>query len=114
MNEKNYSTYLTHYRPAIPFKNGKFYFRGSFSVLSQLKKHHTSGNLKFNYLGIFQRLKLRILKEKNRFHFSLAKFHSKYLRLLWVKYLIRMSERMRFSALTDVSSLDLSHYSVTS
>jgi len=29
--------------------------------LSQVKKYHTSGNLKFNNLGIFQSLKLRIL-----------------------------------------------------
>jgi len=27
-------------------------------------KNHPSGNLKFNYLGIFQSLKLRILKGK--------------------------------------------------
>jgi len=34
------------------------------SVLSQFKKYHPSGNLKFNYLGIFQSLKLRISMEK--------------------------------------------------
>ena len=34
------------------------------SVLSQSKKYHTSGNLKFHYLGIFQSLKFRILMEK--------------------------------------------------
>jgi len=34
------------------------------SVLSQSKKYHPSGNLKFNYLGILQRLKLRILVGK--------------------------------------------------
>jgi len=33
----------------------------SSSVLSQLKKYHPSGNLKFNYLGIFQSLKMRNL-----------------------------------------------------
>jgi len=33
-------------------------------VLSQFKKYHHSGNLKFNYLGIYQSLKLRILMEK--------------------------------------------------
>jgi len=32
--------------------------------LSQFKKYHPSGNLKFNYLGIFQSSKLRILMEK--------------------------------------------------
>jgi len=35
------------------------------SVLSQLKKYHPSGNLKFNYLGISQSLKLRISMEKS-------------------------------------------------
>jgi len=34
------------------------------SVLSQFKKYYLSGNLIFYYLGIFQSLKLRILKEK--------------------------------------------------
>jgi len=32
--------------------------------LSQFKKYHPSGNLKFNNLGIFQSLKLRILVGK--------------------------------------------------
>jgi len=32
--------------------------------LTQSKKYHPSGNLKFNYLGIFQSLKLRISMEK--------------------------------------------------
>jgi len=40
------------------------------AVLSQLKKYHSPGNLKFNYLGIFQGLKLRISIEKNPFNFS--------------------------------------------
>ena len=35
------------------------------SVLSHFKKYHTSGNLKFNNLGIFQSLKLRTLIEKS-------------------------------------------------
>jgi len=35
------------------------------SVLSQSKKYHPSGNLKFNDLCIFQSLKLRILMEKS-------------------------------------------------
>jgi len=34
------------------------------SGLSQFKKYHPSGNLKINYTGIFQSLKLRILMEK--------------------------------------------------
>jgi len=33
--------------------------------LSQFKKYHSSGNLKFNPLGIFQSLKLRILMGKS-------------------------------------------------
>jgi len=36
------------------------------SELSQLKKYHPSGNLKFNNLGISQSLKLLILVEKIR------------------------------------------------
>jgi len=36
----------------------------SSSVLSKFKNHHPSGNLKFNNLGIFQSLKLRIIMEK--------------------------------------------------
>ena len=49
----------------MPFGNRKFYFRGFFSsVLLQFEKYNPSGNLKINYLGIFQSLKLRILMEK--------------------------------------------------
>jgi len=36
----------------------------SSSVLSQFKEYHPFGNLKFNNLGIFQSLKLRISVEK--------------------------------------------------
>jgi len=35
------------------------------SALSQFKKYHPLGNLKFNDSGIFQSSKLRILVEKN-------------------------------------------------
>jgi len=56
---------LTHYRPAMPSGNRNIYFRGSFSsVLSQLKKYHPSGNLKFNNLGLFQSLKFSIFLGK--------------------------------------------------
>jgi len=41
-------------------KNIFFYF----SIVTILKKYHPYRNLKFNYLGIFQSLKLRILMEK--------------------------------------------------
>jgi len=47
------------------------------SVLSQFKKHHPSRNIKFNTLGIFQSLKLRILMEKIFLISVKAKFHSK-------------------------------------
>jgi len=58
--------YLTHYCPAMPFGNRKKYFRVSFqfSIVTIHKKYHPSGNLKFNYLGIFQSLKLRIFVGK--------------------------------------------------
>jgi len=57
---------LTHYRPAMPFGNGEITLEDLFSlVLSQFKKYHSSGNLKFNNIGIFQSLKMRILRGKN-------------------------------------------------
>jgi len=43
------------------------------SVLPQFKKYHPSGNLRFNYSGIFQSLKLRISIEKI---FSISKVNS--------------------------------------
>jgi len=49
----------------MPFSTEKNILKDFFSsVLSQYKKYHPSGNMKFNYLGIFQSLKLRILMEK--------------------------------------------------
>jgi len=43
----------------------KFILEDLFSlVMSQFKKYRPPGNLKFNYLGIFQSLKLRILMGK--------------------------------------------------
>jgi len=53
--------------------------------MSQFKKYHPSRNLKLNFLGITQSRKFRISMEKNPSNFSLAKFHSKYFGLLWVK-----------------------------
>jgi len=38
-------------------------------VLTQFQKYHPLENLKFNYLGVFQSLKLRISMEKNPFNF---------------------------------------------
>jgi len=56
---------LTHYRPAMPFGSRKNYFRGSFQFSTgTIKKNCSYENLKFNYSGIFQSLKLRILVEK--------------------------------------------------
>jgi len=87
----NYTVFpspISHYHPAIPFGNRKIYFRGpSSSVFSQYKKYHPPGNLKFNYFGIFQSLKLRISKEKNPSNITQAKFHSEYSGRLWVKIL---------------------------
>jgi len=51
---------LTHYRPAMLFRKnvlGSFHFR----IVIQKNITHPSGNLKFNYLGIFLSIKLRIL-----------------------------------------------------
>jgi len=50
----------------MPFGNRKIYFRGSFqfSIVQIKKKYHHPGNMEFNYLGIFQSLKLRISIEK--------------------------------------------------
>jgi len=42
--------------------------------LSQFKKYHLSGNLKFDSLGVFQSLKYLILMEKDPFNFSYRKF----------------------------------------
>jgi len=45
---------LTHNRSAMPFGNRKIILEDLFSsVLSQYKKISPSGNLKFNYLGIY-------------------------------------------------------------
>jgi len=50
---------------SLPVRKQKFILEDLFTaVLSQFKKYHPCGNLKFNYLGIFQSLKLRILMEK--------------------------------------------------
>ena len=51
---------FTHYRPA----SEKKYLTRSFPFSITVKKYHSSGNLKFNFLGIFQSLKLRILMEE--------------------------------------------------
>jgi len=56
---------LSHYGPAMPLGNRKNILEVLFSsVLSQFKKYHPSGNLKFNNLGIFQSFELRNLMWK--------------------------------------------------
>jgi len=63
--------YLSHYRPAMPFRNKKNILEDLFSsVLSQFKKYCPSRNLKYNHLSSFQNLKLRILMEKTPSSFS--------------------------------------------
>jgi len=42
------------------------------SILPQLKKNNPSENLKFNNLGIYQSLKLRILMKKKSFQILLS------------------------------------------
>jgi len=51
---------LTHYRPQRCRSETENFILEDFfgSVLSQFKKYHPSGNMKFNNLGIFQNLKL--------------------------------------------------------
>jgi len=72
----------------MPFGNRKNILEDLFSaVLSQFKKYHPSGNLKFDYLGIFLSLKLRILLEKILSISLELKFNSKCFGLLWVKLL---------------------------
>ena len=56
---------LTHLLPAMPF--GYKIKKKSFirlNIVTIYKRYHPSGNVKFNYFGIFQSLKLRILMEK--------------------------------------------------
>jgi len=49
----------------MPFGKRKNILEDLFNaVLSQFKKHHPSGNLKFNNFGLFKSLKFRILLEK--------------------------------------------------
>jgi len=94
--------FLAHNRPAMPFGNRKKIIKGIFSVLSQFKKYQPSENLIFNYLGIFQSLKLRISMGKNPFNFSSAKFHSKYFGLLWVNQIF---SKMRGGGNTEVRTI---------
>jgi len=54
----------------MPFENKQKIEDLFSSVLSQFKKYHPSGILKFNNLGIFQSWKFRNLMEKNPSNFS--------------------------------------------
>ena len=63
--------FVTHYRPAMPLGNRTKYFTGSFQLsIVMIKKLSLPANLKFNYLDIFQSLKLRISMGKSPFNFS--------------------------------------------
>jgi len=57
----------------MPFSTTKKkYFRGFFQFsIATIQKYHPSENMKFNYSGISQSLKLRILTEKS-FQFFLS------------------------------------------
>ena len=68
--ETNLMHFLTLYRPAMPLGNRKKIEDLFSSVLSQFKKYHPSGNLKFYNLGILKSLNLGILVEKNPSNFS--------------------------------------------
>jgi len=49
----------------MPFANIKVFLEDlSSSVLLKFKKYHPTGNMKINYLGIFQSFELHILMEK--------------------------------------------------
>jgi len=64
---KNLSTIFFHpSTPSVAVRKQKIFILDDLfhSVLSKLKKYHPSGNLKFNNLGIFPSLKLRILMGK--------------------------------------------------
>jgi len=67
----------------MPFENRKKIFQRI--LLNQYCHTVKNTNLKFNNLGIFQSLKLRILMGKKPSNFSWAKFHPKYLGRVWVK-----------------------------
>jgi len=55
----------------MPFENRKNILEDLSSlVLSQFNEYHPSENRKFNNLGLFQSLKLRILMGKNPSNFS--------------------------------------------
>ena len=57
----------------MPLRNRKIFLEDLLSsVLSQFKKYHPSGNLKFIILGIFQGLKFRILMGEKSLQFLLS------------------------------------------
>jgi len=56
------------------------------SLLSQFKKYHPSGNLKFNnnlIISAFPKLEIAYFSGKNPSNFSRAKFYSQYFGQLW-------------------------------
>jgi len=70
--------------PSDAVRKLKKYFRESFqfSIRHNSKNIQPPGNLKFRH---FPKLKIAYLNGKNSSDFSLAKFHSKYYGLFWVK-----------------------------
>jgi len=69
--ESNERECTLSYLPPSDAETENFILEDLFSsVLSQLKKYHPSGNLKFDILGFFQSLKFCNLMEKNPFFFS--------------------------------------------
>jgi len=63
----------------------------SSSELSQFKKHHLSGNLKFNNLCISQSLKLRTFNEKNPSDFSVNKLRGLF---FWGGVTLKLNSRL--------------------
>jgi len=55
----------------MPLGNRKNILKDLFSsVLSQFKKYHAPGKLKFSYLGHSPKLKIAYFNEKNTFNYS--------------------------------------------
>jgi len=79
----------------MPFGNRNIYFWGSFqfSIVPQFKEYHASGNLKFNNLVFFPKLKIAYCSEKKILPVSLKlnfTFYSKYFGLLWVNEIMNI------------------------
>jgi len=71
---------------AMPFRSRKKNILENLfiSVLSHFKKYHPSGNMKFNNLGIFSKLKTSYFNGKKSSIFFLSKFYYEHFKLLLV------------------------------